>query len=100
MTSPSQLQPMQRTGVWIVGALGSVATTMIVGAEAIRRGRAGTVGLVTETPLLQALDLVPVFIGTIGLIAAALDAGGHVAFVGSLPSQNPKLFSSNCPQGM
>ncbi|MCZ6603059.1 MAG: inositol-3-phosphate synthase, partial [Planctomycetota bacterium] len=49
-----------RTGVWIIGALGSVATTIVVGCEAIRRGIAGTVGLVTETSPLKEIGLVEV----------------------------------------
>jgi len=35
-------------GVWLIGARGAVATTTIVGAIAIRLGRTGRVGLVTE----------------------------------------------------
>jgi myo-inositol-1-phosphate synthase len=50
---------------------------MIVGAEAIRRGRAGTVGLVTETPPLRGLDLVPV---------GSLAFGGHEIRQGDLPT--------------
>ncbi|MCZ6688531.1 MAG: inositol-3-phosphate synthase [Planctomycetota bacterium] len=49
-----------RTGVWIIGALGSVATTIVVGCEAIRRGIAGTAGLVTETSPLKEIGLVEV----------------------------------------
>ena len=52
--------PANKTGVWIVGALGSVSTTLIAGSEAIRRGLASTVGLVTETPPFRDLDLVKV----------------------------------------
>ena len=38
------------TGVWFVGARGSVAATSIVGALAVRTGLAGTTGLVSELP--------------------------------------------------
>lgn len=36
-----------RTGVWLIGARGSVATTTVVGALALRAGLAGTAGMVT-----------------------------------------------------
>jgi myo-inositol-1-phosphate synthase len=39
-----------RTGVWFVGARGSVATTAVVGALGVRHGLAPTTGLVTELP--------------------------------------------------
>ncbi|PZG02402.1 inositol-3-phosphate synthase [Micromonospora deserti] len=42
-----------RTGVWLVGARGSVATTSIVGALALRAGLAGPTGCVTELPELR-----------------------------------------------
>ncbi|MER7335771.1 MULTISPECIES: inositol-3-phosphate synthase [unclassified Micromonospora] len=39
-----------RTGVWLVGARGSVATTSIVGALALRAGLTAPTGCVTELP--------------------------------------------------
>ena len=41
-----------RTGVWFVGARGSVATTAIVGALALARGLSDRTGLVCELPAL------------------------------------------------
>ncbi|NRQ37247.1 myo-inositol-1-phosphate synthase [Nonomuraea sp. NN258] len=41
---------MAGIGVWLIGARGSVATTVITGAAAIRAGLAGPDGCVTETP--------------------------------------------------
>jgi len=49
-----------RTGVWIFGALGGLATTTIVGARAIAKGLASTQGLTTETDLFAKLDLVAI----------------------------------------
>ncbi len=46
-----------KTGLWLVGARGSVATTVCVGLTALARGDAGTTGLVTQTPLLAGLKL-------------------------------------------
>jgi len=49
---------MGMTGVWLVGAQGSLASTVVVGARAIARGLAGPAGLVTELPELRVLPLV------------------------------------------
>ncbi len=54
-----------RTGLWLIGARGSVAVTSIVGALAIRAGLAEATGCVTELPGLRGpalpgfTDLVP-----------------------------------------
>ncbi|MEU4480631.1 inositol-3-phosphate synthase [Micromonospora sp. NPDC023966] len=42
-----------RTGVWLVGARGSVATTSVVGALALRAGLTDPTGCVTELPELR-----------------------------------------------
>jgi myo-inositol-1-phosphate synthase len=57
-----------RTGVWIFGAKGGLATTVMVGARAIAEGLTSACGLVTEKEELAGLSL------------AAMDAlvfGGH-----------------------
>ncbi|MEE2047442.1 myo-inositol-1-phosphate synthase, partial [Nocardiopsis tropica] len=41
---------MTRVGVWLIGARGSVATTAVLGALAVRSGAAGRTGCVTERP--------------------------------------------------
>ncbi|MBI3268766.1 MAG: inositol-3-phosphate synthase [Planctomycetes bacterium] len=38
----------RKTGVWILGAFGSVATCAVVGAEAVKAGRISRTGLVTD----------------------------------------------------
>jgi myo-inositol-1-phosphate synthase len=48
---------MTRFGVWLVGARGSVATTVITGAAAVRAGLAAPVGCVTELPEFRAAGL-------------------------------------------
>lgn len=45
------------TGVWLVGARGSVAVTSIVGAAALRTGLAEATGCVTELPQLRGAAL-------------------------------------------
>ena len=47
-----------KTGVWIIGAYGEIATTLMVGCLAIRKGLAGTTGLVTQLPPVSELELV------------------------------------------
>lgn len=46
-----------KTGLWIVGARGGVATTVAVGLAALQRGDAPNTGLVTETPICAGADL-------------------------------------------
>ena len=48
----------QRTGVWLVGAYGDIATTLIVGSCAIRNNLISRNGLVTELSPMQQLDLI------------------------------------------
>lgn len=47
----------RRTGVWFIGACGAVSTLTVVGARAVARGFRKPVGLLTETPLVDGLDL-------------------------------------------
>jgi myo-inositol-1-phosphate synthase len=60
--------PRARTGVWLVGAGGGVATLTICGARAIARGLRPATGLITESPLFAGLPLPAV---------ADLVFGGH-----------------------
>jgi myo-inositol-1-phosphate synthase len=47
----------RRVGVWLVGAKGGVATTMITGLAALRLGATQPVGLITETEPFAGLSL-------------------------------------------
>src|SRR3989442_6518310 len=49
---------MAKVGAWLVGAQGSLASTIVLGARAIARRLATGSGLVTELPELAALPLV------------------------------------------
>ncbi|MFN0057052.1 MAG: inositol-3-phosphate synthase [Planctomycetota bacterium] len=65
---PSSLGSMPRTGVWLVGAKGGVATTVIVGSLAVCAGLARPIGMLTAAEECRGLPL------------TALDAlvfGGH-----------------------
>lgn len=48
-----------KTGVWFIGALGTISTVAMAGTLALRRGLASTTGMVTETELVDGLSLVP-----------------------------------------
>src|SRR3989442_9901796 len=50
---------MTKVGVWLVGAQGSLASPVVLGARAIARRLATGGGLVTELPELAALPFVP-----------------------------------------
>jgi myo-inositol-1-phosphate synthase len=58
----------RRVGLWLVGALGGVGTTVALGLAALKRGLAGSTGLTTALPGFDRLDLDP---------AAAFEVGGH-----------------------
>jgi len=53
---PNVTEPL---GVWMVGALGGIGTTLVVGTRAVARGLAPDTGLITNGPGFAALDLVP-----------------------------------------
>lgn len=48
----------RKVGVWLIGAWGGVATTVVVGLAALRKGLTQTTGLVSELPPFAGLDLV------------------------------------------
>lgn len=56
----------KKIGVWMIGALGSISTTVMLGALARRQGRIDSTGMVTETEPFRELGLVPVEALTFG----------------------------------
>jgi len=48
----------RKVGVWLIGCKGGVAATVTVGLTALRKGLTETIGLITETPPYNDLDLV------------------------------------------
>lgn len=48
----------RKVGVWLIGAWGGVATTVVVGLAALRKGLTDTTGLVSELRPFAGLDLV------------------------------------------
>ena len=55
MKAPKRTKPLKRLGIWLVGARGGLATTVVTGAYAMARGLTEPIGLLTETPLLDGL---------------------------------------------
>jgi myo-inositol-1-phosphate synthase len=49
----------RKTGVWLIGALGSISTTVIIGALALRKGFVEPIGMVTAGSLFDSIPLVP-----------------------------------------
>ncbi|MCB9877969.1 MAG: inositol-3-phosphate synthase [Planctomycetes bacterium] len=49
----------QRLGVWLFGAYGGLATTVVVGARAIARGLRGPQGLTTESDVARGVPFAP-----------------------------------------
>lgn len=46
-----------RIGVWLIGALGGVSTTVAVGLAALQKKLSGTSGLVSELPVFSGTGL-------------------------------------------
>ncbi|MFJ6797942.1 inositol-3-phosphate synthase [Streptomyces sp. NPDC091268] len=81
-TVPPGALPGPTTGVWLIGARGSVATTVVAGGAALAAGLWPAAGLVTESAA---------FAGS-GLPAlGALVFGGHDVSAGPLPKRAEEL---------
>ncbi|MBR8740970.1 inositol-3-phosphate synthase [Nocardiopsis sp. MG754419] len=88
---------MTRIGVWLVGARGSVATTAVLGAMAVRAGAAEPTGCVTERPEFAGAGLP----GIGDLVFAGHDVHGThlaksaepLARSGVLPPHLPEVFA-------
>jgi myo-inositol-1-phosphate synthase len=70
----SSTPPRRRTGLWFLGARGSVATTATLGALALARGQAPVTGLVSELPEVARAGLV----GIGDLVIGGHDVGGSM----------------------
>jgi myo-inositol-1-phosphate synthase len=58
VTKPTQPKS-RRLGVWLFGAYGGLATTVVVGARAIAKGLAASQGLTTESPVAAGIPWRP-----------------------------------------
>jgi myo-inositol-1-phosphate synthase len=59
LAPPCTLMARKKLGLWLIGAKGGVATTVSVGLAALRKGLAGSQGLVSELPRFADLDFAP-----------------------------------------
>ncbi|MBI4879291.1 MAG: inositol-3-phosphate synthase [Planctomycetes bacterium] len=76
----------KRTGVWLVGARGGLATTVIAGTRVVARGLAEPLGLATAGPEFERLELVS---------PADMIFGGHEIRSGSLPEAAAQIAREN-----
>lgn len=72
----------ERTGVWLIGARGSVATTAVAGCAALTAGLHEPTGMVTETPAFADVPLPPL---------SSLVFGGHDTTSCPLPKRAEEL---------
>ncbi|NEA38064.1 inositol-3-phosphate synthase [Streptomyces sp. SID11385] len=81
-----------RTGIWLIGARGSVATTTVTGAAAVAAGLHPATGMVTETPAFAEAGLPPL---------PALVFGGHDTTACPLPKRAEQLAAAGVlPHGL
>lgn len=85
-------------GVWFIGSKGSVASTAVVGALAVRAGLAEPIGCVTELPELAAANLPGldqlVFGGHDVVDVSMLKRAELLAAGGVIPSQLPAVLAA------
>ncbi|MBL8727214.1 MAG: inositol-3-phosphate synthase [Planctomycetes bacterium] len=82
MAKPRPKPKATRLGVWIFGAYGGLATTLVVGARAIARGLQPPRGMMTETGAVRGIALQPL---------ADMVFGGHEIRAGDYPSQAAEI---------
>jgi len=78
--------PRRRVGVWLIGAKGGVATTMMTGLAGLASRRVEPVGLVTATEPFAALDLVDY---------SDLVVGGHDIRKGPLAAEARRMWNES-----
>ncbi|MCX7413634.1 MAG: inositol-3-phosphate synthase [Planctomycetia bacterium] len=78
--------PDDRIGLWLIGAKGGVATTMMTGLAALRRGAIEPVGLVTALDPFTRLDLVDF---------ADIVVGGHDIRAGGLGDEARRMWTES-----
>ncbi|MFE6484285.1 inositol-3-phosphate synthase [Streptomyces sp. NPDC057757] len=81
-----------RVGVWLIGARGSVATTVVAGCAAVTAGLHGPTGMVTETDVFSGCGLPPL---------TSLVFGGHDTVDCPLPKRAEALAAGGVlPHGL
>lgn len=92
-TTPTDSPPTAaRTGVWLIGARGSVATTAVAGCAAVAAGLHPATGMITETEDFAGTHLPPL---------ASLVFGGHDTMSCPLPKRAEQLAAGGVlPYGL
>ncbi|OEV28951.1 myo-inositol-1-phosphate synthase [Streptomyces nanshensis] len=89
---PTAVPDAARTGVWLIGARGSVATTAIAGCAALASGMQPPTGMVTETAAFAGCGLPPL---------TRLVFGGHDTASCPLPKRAEQLVAGGVlPHGL
>ncbi|MBO0916167.1 inositol-3-phosphate synthase [Streptomyces laculatispora] len=89
---PARAESGSGTGVWFIGARGSVATTAVAGCAALAAGLYGPTGMVTESPAFAAASL-PALSGLV--------FGGHDTVNWPLPKRAEALAEQGVlPHGL
>lgn len=76
----------RRVGVWLFGAYGGLATTLVVGARAIARGLAAPHGLLTSTSSAEGVDFIAI---------DSLVFGGHEVRTSDFLSSAREILAAN-----
>lgn len=88
----SEFRSQPRVGVWLIGARGSVATTVVAGCAAVTAGLNAPTGMVTETPLFADTGLPAL---------SSLVFGGHDTVDCPLPKRAEALAAGGVlPHGL
>ncbi len=82
MATTKRKPSSDRLGVWLFGAYGGLATTVVTGTAAINRGLQAPRGLVTDTDLVDGIELQPL---------AGLVFGGHEIRAGDFASSAEEI---------
>ena len=86
MSGMQSVRAPSRLGIWLIGAKGGVATTVMTGLAALQRGAIDPVGLITATEPFAGLGLVEF---------SDLVVGGHDIRAGSLADEARRMWTES-----
>jgi myo-inositol-1-phosphate synthase len=86
MRGMQSVRAPSRLGIWLIGAKGGVATTVMTGLAALQRGAIDPVGLITATEPFAGLGLVEF---------SDLVVGGHDIRAGSLADEARRMWTES-----
>ena len=86
MVGMQSVRAPSRLGIWLIGAKGGVATTVMTGLAALQRGAIDPVGLITATESFASLGLVEF---------SDLVIGGHDIRAGRLADEARRMWTES-----